>query len=126
MRALARLLAVVAWFLAVPCLAAESKFDQATFDALLKSGRPALVMVHADWCPTCRAQAPIVSDLLKTPQFAAIKALRVDFDGQADVAKAFKATQQSTLIVFKGGHEVGRSIGDTRREGIEALLKRAL
>jgi thiol-disulfide isomerase/thioredoxin len=126
MRGFTRLLVGLAWLIAMPSFAAGQKFDQATFDALLKSGKPTLVMVHADWCPTCRAQAPIVSDLLKKPPLAVITALRVDFDGQTDVVKAFKVTTQSTLIVFKAGHEVGRSTGDTHRESIEALLKRAL
>jgi len=54
MRGFARLLVWLAWLLAAPSFAAGQKFDQATFDALLKSGKPTLVMVHADWCPTCR------------------------------------------------------------------------
>jgi thioredoxin 1 len=105
---------------------AAANFDQATFDALQKAGKPTLVIVHADWCPTCRAQAPLISDLLKDPEFSKITALRVDFDTQHEAVKFFKATQQSTLIVFKGGKEVGRSLGDTRRDSIQALLKRAL
>jgi thiol-disulfide isomerase/thioredoxin len=126
MRGFARFWVLLAWLLAAPSFAAGQKFDQASFDALLRSGKPTLVMVHADWCPTCRAQAPIVSELLKKPELSVITALRVDFDAQADVVKAFRVTQQSTLIVFKAGHEVGRSIGDTRPESIEALLKRAI
>ena len=107
-------------------LAVGQPFDRAEFDALQKAGKPVLVLVHADWCPTCRAQTPLISDLLKQPQFSRIAALRVDFDQQRDAVKSFNVTQQSTLIVFKGGHEVGRSVGDTQREGIEALLKKAL
>ena len=29
-------------------------FDQARFDALQQQGKPALVWIHADWCPTCK------------------------------------------------------------------------
>src|SRR5258708_19920528 len=111
MRALARLFVLLAWLIASPTFAAAGqRFDQAAFDALLKSGKPTLVMVHADWCPTCRAQAPIVSELLKTPGLSSITALKVDFDGQRDAVKAFKVTQQSTLIVFNRGHALGRSV----------------
>jgi len=52
-------------------------FDSAGFDALQKAGKPILVLVHADWCPTCRAQAPVISDLLKEPRFSRIAALSV-------------------------------------------------
>lgn len=112
--------------LAGQALAAEEPFTQAVFDRLQKGGLPTLVAIHADWCPTCRAQAPVVSKLLKQDGFQRVNALRVDFDQQKEVVKAFKAVNQSTLIVFKGGREVGRSVGDTTEAGIEALLKKAL
>jgi thioredoxin 1 len=70
--------------------------------------------------------APIITKLLKQGDYQRINALRVDFDQQKGVVKAFKAIQQSTLIVFKGGREVGRSLGDTSEKGIEGLLKKAL
>ncbi len=106
--------------------AAGQPFDQAAFDTLQQQGRPVLVSIHADWCPTCRAQEPILSELLKTPELQAITALRVDFDKQKPVVKAFRVQYQSTLIVFKGGKEVGRSTGDTRKDSIAALLNKAL
>lgn len=113
-------------FIASSASAASSNFEQAAFDTLQKEGKPTLVVIHADWCPTCRAQAPIVSELVNTPEFKSINVLRVDFDGQKDVVKAMKATMQSTLIVFKGGKEVGRSTGDTKKESIAALLKKSI
>ncbi|MBZ0093693.1 MAG: thioredoxin family protein [Sulfuricellaceae bacterium] len=109
-----------------PALAAGQPYDQARFDALQKAGKPILVMVHADWCPTCRAQEPILVDLLKQPEFQGITGLRVDFDSQKSVVRKFRVTYQSTLIVFKSGKETGRSTGDTHRESIAALLKKAL
>jgi thioredoxin-like negative regulator of GroEL len=107
-------------------LAADQPFDQAKFDAALKEGKPALVFIHAEWCPTCKAQEPIVEELLKTPELRGITAWRVDFDKQKPVVKAFGVRYQSTLIVFKGGKEVGRSTGDTKKESIAALLKKAI
>ncbi|ASU41520.1 thiol reductase thioredoxin [Herbaspirillum sp. meg3] len=106
--------------------AAGQHYAQAQFDALNKSGKPVVVHVHADWCPTCRAQDPIVSALIKDPAFKNVSFLEVDFDAQKDVVKAFNVTQQSTLIVFKGGKEVGRSTGDTRKASIDSLINKAL
>ena len=111
---------------AVSAVAGEQPFTQQAFEQLLKEGKPTLVSVHADWCPTCRRQEPIVKDLLKRAPFNQITALRVDFDQQKEVLKSFKVIKQSTLIVFKDGVEVGRSLGDTNPESIEALLKKAL
>ena len=83
-------------------------------------------MIHADWCPTCKAQDPPVTELLKTPELQKLTAMRVDFDKQKSVVKAFRASSQSTLIVFKGGKEVGRSTGDTDKDSIAVLLKKAV
>jgi len=126
MKMLARLLVMASVLLALPAFAIGQRFEQSTFDALIKSGKPTLVMVHADWCPTCHAQEPLISELLQTPKFSGITALRVDYDGQADIVKSFRVVRQSTLIVFKDGKEVARSIGDTRKESIAALLQQAL
>lgn len=120
-----RSLLLLPLFAVAAAMAAGQGFDQAAFDALLKQGKPVLVHVHADWCPTCKAQDAVLSDLLKTPELQGLTALRVDFDAQKDVVKTFKARSQSTLIVFKGGKEVGRSTGDTKKESIAALLKKA-
>jgi len=101
-------------------------YTAAAFGAAQKAGKPILVEIHADWCPTCRAQEPIISDLRKNPRFKDLVVFRIDFDGQKDVVKQFGARMQSTLIVFNGLREAGRSVGDTNGRTIEALLVKAL
>ena len=44
--------------------AAEVPFSQGAFDAALAQGRPVIVDFAADWCPTCKAQKPVVQSLL--------------------------------------------------------------
>ncbi len=105
---------------------AGKPFDQAGFDAAQAAGKPILVEVHADWCPTCRAQEPVISKLMQDPKNAGFVVLRVDFDNQKDVVKRLRAQYQSTLIVFKGKKEVSRSTGETRKEEIAAQLAKAL
>lgn len=107
-------------------MAGEEAFTQSAFDSLQQKGAPILVWIHADWCPTCRAQAPVIKKLLEEDAFKPINALIVDFDHQKDIVKAFKALQQSTLIIFKGGKEIDRSLGVTNEQDIAALLKEAL
>jgi thioredoxin 1 len=97
-------------------------FTEAAFKAAQKDGKSILIEIHASWCPTCKAQAPILNGLLETPKFKDVVSFRVDFDDQADQVRAFGAQTQSTLIVFKGTKEMGRSVGDTDPASIEALL----
>lgn len=100
-------------------------FDQSRFDALRQQGKPVLVWIHADWCPTCRAQGRVLDELLPMPALQGLAVLKVDFDSQKPVVRAFRAVQQSTFILFKGGREIGRSLGDTRRDSILAFLRQA-
>lgn len=98
-------------------------YSAARFDQLAKEGKPILVAVHADWCPTCKAQKPIVSRLMVRPEFRDVTELVVDYDKDKVAVRRFRAVQQSTLVGFRGDREVGRSVGDTSESGIEQLVK---
>ena len=102
--------------------AEKLNYDAKSFAAAQAAGKPILVEIHATWCPTCKAQAPILSDLEKQDKFKDLMVFRVDFDSQKDAVKAFGARMQSTLITFKGSQETGRSVGDTNPSSIAALL----
>jgi thiol-disulfide isomerase/thioredoxin len=104
----------------------RAAYDQAAFDAAQKAGKPILVEVTAPWCPVCKAQAPILNDLRGQPEFKDLQTFTIDFDSQKDLLRAFKVSKQSTLIVFKGATEVGRSTGDTNPVSIEALVAKSL
>jgi thioredoxin 1 len=107
--------------------AAEAKsFDEATFAALQAANKPVLIDVYADWCPVCKQQAPILSELLARPEFKDYTVLRVNFDTQKDVRRTLGVAQQSTFIVYRGRQEVMRSTGDTGKDSIAASLRKAL
>jgi len=112
---------------AVSALATETRtFDQKAFAEAQKAGKPIFVGVHASWCPTCKAQDPILGELMSAPKFKDLVYFVIDFDGQKDAVKAFGVRTQSTLIAFKGDKETGRSVGDTNRASIGALLDKTL
>ncbi len=108
-------------------LAASGKaFDQKAFEAAQAAGKPILIDVAAPWCPVCKAQAPILSRLMGEPKYKDVVAFTIDFDSQKDLLRTFKVQTQSTLIVFKGKQEAGRSTGDTNPVSIEALLAKGI
>lgn len=120
--ALISLLAVLS-----PCAhAAEVPFNQAQFEAGRAAGKPVAVVFHADWCPTCRAQAPVLKELMQTPQLSALTLYVAEFDTEKALKKSLGVTKQSTIVVFKKGKEIARSTGDTRRDGLELLLRSAI
>ena len=122
----------VASFVAAPFAGAvraappqAAPWDRAAYDAALAAGRPMLVEITADWCPTCRKQKAVFADLLQEPQYADLLILNVDFDSQKDVVRSLGAQKQATLIVYSGGKETGRTVGTARARKIQALLDTA-
>jgi thioredoxin 1 len=105
---------------------AGEKFSQAALEAAQAAGKPILVEITAPWCSTCKAQKPILSELTKDPKFKNLVTLELDFDSQKDALRALNARSQSTLIVFKGKTETGRSVGDTNKASIAKLLETSI
>jgi thiol-disulfide isomerase/thioredoxin len=104
----------------------RNPFDKKAFDAAQAAGKPILVEVSAPWCPICKAQAPILSRLRSEQRFKDLVSFNIDFDSQKDLLKKFNVQKQSTLVVFKGRQEAGRSTGETNAASIEALLAKAI
>jgi thioredoxin 1 len=113
--------------MAIGATAAERKtFDEKSFAAAQAQGKSILVDISAPWCPTCRAQKPIIEKLSANPQYDGLTIFEVDFDTRKDVLRKFDARVQSTLIVFKGDKETGRSVGATGESDIANLMHKAL
>lgn len=99
--------------------------DQA-FEQLTSAGKPVMVEAHADWCPTCRRQAPVIATLMSTPAYAEYTVLKIDYDHQTAALKRFHIAQQSTLVSFHGAEERDRAVGITDPESIRAVLDAGL
>ncbi len=105
--------------------ATEAPFTEVAFAQAQKAGKPILVHIWASWCPVCAAQAPTLSQIESDPAYKDLIVYTVDFDKQKDVVKEFGARIQSTLIVFHGVTEKGRSAGDSHADSIKALVAHA-
>ena len=111
---------------ALAALAAELPYSKPALDAALASGKPVVVDFAASWCPTCKAQKPLVDSLLKEPKREKLTLLKADYDTEDALKKQLGVTMQSTFVVFKDGKEVGRSTGQTDKAAIGALFDKAL
>jgi thioredoxin 1 len=113
--------------LATSALSAERKlFDAKSFAEAQSNGAPILVDISASWCPTCKAQKPIIDSLAEQPENKTLVIFAVDFDSQKPIVRELRAQSQSTLIAFQGRTEVARSVGDTDPGSIAALVKATL
>ena len=98
------------------------KYTPQNFAAAQASGKTIVVDVHANWCPTCKAQAPILASIAKDAKAKNVVFLRVDFDKDKSFLRAHRIPRQSTILVFKGKKEVGRSIAETNRARLRSFV----
>lgn len=118
------LLALVSILIAVPALAAPAwtPYSQTDFSQAQASGKTIVVDVHADWCPTCKAQQPTLDALRKDPRLNKVIFIRVDFDKDKDFLRQHRIPRQSTVLVFRGTRETARSIAETRPAELRAAV----
>ena len=105
--------------------ATEAPFTDQAFAAAQHEGKPILIEITAPWCPICAKQKPILGALYDQPAYKDLVVYQVDFDHQKEVVRALGATTQSTLIVYHGSSEKGRSTGETKAEAIQSLVAKA-
>jgi thioredoxin len=106
--------------------AAEMPFDPVHYEEMRNSGKPFAVVFHADWCPTCRVQAPVLKELTQSPEFMGVTLFVVNFDTEKVLERSLGISKQSTIVVFKDGKEAARSTGDTQYDSLGELLRRAI
>ncbi len=97
------------------------------FNAKIASGKGvAVVDFYADWCPPCKALAPIFA---KTADAYAGKAsfYKLDTDKNQALSKKFNIEGIPCVVLFKDGKEASRVVGLANeakyKEEIDKLLK---
>ena len=105
--------------------ATEMPYSDAAFTAAQQAGKPILIDITAPWCPVCAKQHPILSKLYTTPEFNDLQVFDVDFDTSKPLLHALGVQMQSTMIVYHGAKEEGRSTGATAEPVIHDLLAKA-
>lgn len=105
---------------------AEMPYDPAHYEAMHNAGQPFAVVFHADWCPTCRAQAPVLKELTQQAEFKGVTLFVANFDTEKVLERSLGVTQQSTIVVFRGGKETTRSTGQTQQSNLSEILRQAI
>jgi len=78
-------------------------FDQEKYEAALAEGKTVFLDFHASWCPTCKANEPIIREVLDERMDENLAAFKVDYDNSEALQKQFGIRSQSTLILIQDG-----------------------
>ena len=95
------------------------------FDSIVNDGLPVLVDFWAPWCGPCRSLSPIVDEVANELAGKLVVA-KCNVDDNQDLAMKYGVMSIPTLIVFKNGEEVDRSVGALPKARLQALLEKHL
>lgn len=89
----------------------EMKFTSENFDTeVLNSDKPVLVDFFATWCGPCKMMAPVVENLAKEYD-GKVKVGKLDVDENEDIAARYGVMTIPTIILFKNGQILNKTVG---------------
>ncbi len=94
-------------------------------DIVVNSDIPVLVDFWAEWCGPCRMVGPIVEQLAQSLD-GKVKVSKLNVDQNQEIAMKYNVQSIPSLILFKNGNEVARTIGLSPKEKYEKFVNNAL
>ena len=80
------------------------------FDELLQDGKLVVVDFWATWCGPCRMLSPLL-DEVEEEMADKISVVKVNVDDADEIAMRFRIMNIPTLLFFKGGQLVDKTVG---------------
>ena len=99
--------------------------SEEAFDKLIAGDTPVLVDFWATWCGPCRMIAPIVEEIANEYAGKVVVA-KVDVDEMGELAQRYRIMNIPTLMLFKQGQMVDKTIGARPKAALEQMLNKVL
>lgn len=103
----------------------EVKITNQNLEQVLKSSSVVVVDFWATWCGPCRMLGPTVEEVSELMEGKAVVA-KCNVDEEREVALKYRIMSIPTLIYFKNGEVVDKTVGVVSKEDIVSKINRLL
>jgi thioredoxin 1 len=94
-------------------------------DIVINSDIPVLVDFWAEWCGPCKMVGPIVEQLAHS-LLGKVKVSKLNVDQNQEIATKYNIQSIPSLVLFKNGNEVARTVGLSPKEKYETSVNMPL
>lgn len=102
------------------------EFTDANFEeVVLKSDKPAIVDLWAEWCGPCRMVGPLVEELSHDYEGRAVIG-KLDVDNNPGIPSKYNIRNIPTILFFKNGEVVDKQVGVVAKSVLVAKLEKLL
>ena len=99
------------------------EITKANFETtVLKSTRPVIIDLWAEWCMPCKMLEPVLDEFANEYK-EKIDVVKINVDESPELATELSVMNIPTLIFFKDGEEITRMVGINTKENIEKKIK---
>ena len=81
-----------------------------------------LIDFFAEWCGPCKMLTPVLEEVAK--ELPSVTILKLDIDASPRPAEQYGVSSIPTLILFKDGKEVERSVGLKDKDSLIKLISK--
>jgi thioredoxin 1 len=100
------------------------EFTDANFEEMvIKSGKPVIVDLWAEWCGPCRMLTPIVEEMAKEYEGRAVIG-KLNVDDNPEVTAKYGVRNIPTLLFFKGGEIADKQVGAVPKSALVGKLEK--
>lgn len=92
---------------------------------ILSSGKPVVIDFWATWCGPCRILTPTVDEVAEEYKDRAVVA-KCNVDDCEDISMKYRIRNIPTLLFFKGGEVVDRTVGVMSKQEITSRIDKLL
>lgn len=100
------------------------KLDDESFEMLNKKDAKLVVRLWAEWCGPCRMMSPIYDQVADKIADENLIMGEINIDEFPSVATKLAVRSIPTVVIFKNGKEVNRSVGMMPAPELQALISR--